>query len=187
MVAALVAAGCAVNLQLPNGNAGGAGIDTGALGSLETAAGTVQTVDPRDAALPDALAAAGDTIVIDPNVQVIVNVQVDLPAENLPDSTVLGFDNQTGFDLFLQYLANDELQGIYVYDGETLLLDYPCLDRIEMLSEDDIDPISGFVVDSFDLAGVFLNPDDFLCGDALILPFSASTVDVTVELIALVP
>jgi len=78
------------------------------------------------------------------------------------------------------------LQGVYVYDGETLLLDYPCLAEIELLSEDDIDPLTGIVVDSFDLYEVYYNPEDFLCGDAVILPFEAETIEIIVEYVDLV-
>ena len=152
---------------------------------LEGAVGSVQTEDPRDAALPDELVDEGDTLVIDADVDVIFDVEEDLVVVELPDSTVVGFDNQTGLDIFVQFFADDELQGIYVYSGETLLLDYPCLGAIELVSEDDIDPFTGIVVDSFDLEDLYLNPEDFICGDAVIVPFEPETVEIVVEYIDL--
>jgi hypothetical protein len=203
VVVSLVAAGCTIDLRLAGGSDNGSSsdgssdssadlpadsaTDTGAVADLAGAVDEVQVVDPRGVALPGALVDAGDTIVIDSDVEVIINIEEDLPAVYLPDSTVLGFDNQTGYDLYLRFLADGELQGVYVYDGETLLLDYPCLDTVELLSEDDVDPPTGLVVDSYDLEGVFLNPDDFICGDALIVPFEPSGVEISVEYVDLLP
>jgi hypothetical protein len=153
---------------------------------LEDAVGTVQTADPYDASLPEELVDEGDAIIIDAGVDVIVDIEQDLPVIDLPDSTVVGFDNQTGWDIYVRFLADDVLQGVYVYDGETLLLDYPCLGAIELLTEDDIDPFTGTLVGSFNLEGLYVNPDDFICGDAVILPFEPETVYFTVEYIDLV-
>lgn len=155
------------------------------LDRLASAVGTVQTTDPRDADLPDELVDEGDTVVIDADVNVIVDIEEDLAVIELPDSTVIGFDNQTGWDIYVQFLADGEPQGVYVFDGETLLLDYPCLGKIELLWEDDIDPFSGVVVDSFELGELYLNPEDFFCGDAIIFPFEADTVEIVVEYIDL--
>lgn len=191
----LLIGGCTVDLGLADLATGGSTQDSGTThggaandeaARLEGAVGSVQTEDPRDARLPDELADAGDTIVIDANVDVIVSIEEDLRVIELPDSTVVGFDNQTGLDLYIRFLADGDLQGVYVYDGETLLLDYPCLAEIELLSEDDIDPPTGIVVDSFDLDELYVNPDDFLCGDAVILPFEAETVEIIVEYVDLV-
>jgi hypothetical protein len=155
---------------------------------LDQAVGPVQTTDPRTATLPDPLVQQGDTIIINQEVNIIVDPAVDLVVEELPDETVLGIDNQTGFDMYIRYLADADLQGVYVYDGETLLLDYPCLGRIELLSEDDIDPDTLLLVDSFDLTdSTFVNPDDFICGDALIITFDPLAITVDVNAIDLLP
>lgn len=175
-VVCLLCGGCGLDLEL---------LLADAIAELENAAGIVQNTDPRDVTLPDSL--AGDTIVIDQSVNVIVNIEQDLPAVDLPDSTVLGFDNQSGYDIYVQYWADGELQGVYVYDGETLLLDYPCLTEIELLSEDDIDPETGVLVDSFELYEIYRNPDDFICGDALILPFEPLTIEISYEILDLWP
>jgi hypothetical protein len=183
--------GCTIEFQLPEGVTDATGDSSGNgaafddIARLEGAVGTVQTENPYDAELPASLVAEGDTVVIDAGVDVIVDVEEDLTVVDLPDSTVIGFDNQTGLDLFLRYLADGELQGVYVYDGETLLLDYPCLSEIVLLSEDDIDPPTGIVVDSFELGEVYVNPDDFLCGDAVIFPFEADSLEIVVEYIDL--
>jgi hypothetical protein len=43
-------------------------------------------------------------------------------------------------------------------------------------------------VDSFDLSGiVYFNPDDFLCGDALILTFDPFTISARAEVVDLLP
>ncbi len=179
--------GCTVDLGLSGliGDSGGSSND-GDIGRLAGAVGTVQTEDPRDEALPESLAAEGDTIVIDTNVDVIVDIEEDLTIIELPNSTVVGFDNQTGLDIYVRFLADGELQGVLVFADETLLLDYPCLGEIVLLSEDDIDPPTGIVVDSFELGEVYSNPEDFICGDAVIFPFEAETVEIIVEYIDLV-
>ena len=113
---------------------------------------------------------------------------VDIDVVELPDRTVLGFENDTGWDIYITYYADDEFQGVYVYDGEALLLEYPCLSVIELISEDDVDPYTGVLVDSFDLTGVdFFNPDDFFCGDAFILNFDPYSVSARAEVIDLLP
>jgi len=66
---------------------------------------------------------------------------------------------------------------VYVYDGETLLLEYPCLNVLELIQEDHVDPYR-LLVESFDLTGTnFFNPDDFICGDAFILNFDPSSIN----------
>lgn len=148
-------------------------------------AGPLQTVDPRVAVLPQGLDESD--IIINNNVVVVNNIQQDLIVEELPDATLLGFENITGFDAYITYLADGVLQGILVFDGETLLLDYPCLSDVELISEEHFDVFTGVLVESFDLQGfIFFNPDDFLCGDALILTFDPTDILVTATPIDLI-
>src|SRR3990172_5450015 len=112
---------------------------------LTNAVGTIQT---RPQTLPPVLVQQGDTILIDNSVTIINNPAQDLVVVELPNRTVLGFENETGWDIYIRYYADNELQGVYVYDGEALLLDYPCLTLIELVSEDDVDPNTGLLVDS---------------------------------------
>ena len=181
----LVMGGCNLTLNVPPETT----VQPSASGlqELDNSVGTVQTTDPRQVSLPDSLTSAGDTVVVDQSVNVVVNVNQEVATIDLPDRTVLGFDNQTGFDIYIQYYADNDFQGVYVYDGETLLLDYPCLSAIELVSEDDIDPFTGDLVDSLVLSEVYLNPEDFLCGDAVILPFEAFTTEIVVDYIDLLP
>jgi hypothetical protein len=152
---------------------------------LTDAVGVVQT---QPQTLPPALVQQGDTILIDNSVTIIDNPAQDIVVVELPDRTVLGFENDTGWDIYIQYFADGDLQGVYVYDGEALLLEYPCLSVIELSSEDDVDPDTGLLVDSFDLTGAdFFNPDDFGCGDAFILNFDPSSVSARTEVVDLLP
>ena len=114
----------------------------------------------------------------------VINIYTPTPdyIVDLPDWTGLSFENYTGWDLDIQYYADGVLQDAYVYDGEALLLEYPCLSVIELVSEDDIDPITGVLVDSFDLTGeAFFNPDDFICGDTFILTFDPYSINTRAE------
>ncbi|HKQ48548.1 MAG TPA: hypothetical protein VJZ71_10800 [Phycisphaerae bacterium] len=163
----------------------GADIDADIEGLLINAVGDIQT---RPQELPPVLVDQGDTILIDTDVIIIDDPSEDLFPEDLPNLTVLGFENDTDWDIYITYFADGELQGIYVYQGEALLLGYPCLEIVELISEDDIDPFTGELVDSFDLTGAdFFNPEDFLCGDALILTFDPFSITASVEVVDLAP
>ncbi len=154
---------------------------------LLDAVGDIQ-ISVSDNDLPPVLVDQGDTIIIDNSVTIIGDPATDIHFDLLPDLTLLGFENLTGFEIYVEYLVDGEFQSIFVYDGETLLLEYPCLLDVELLLEEDIDPFTGFIVDSFDLSGIiFFNPDDFVCGEALILTFDPLSVSASVEIIDLVP
>ncbi|QOJ13602.1 MAG: hypothetical protein HRU75_02620 [Planctomycetia bacterium] len=139
------------------------------LAGLAAAIGLIQIEDPREVVLPPAIVNQGDTIIINNNVTVIVNAQQDIIVEDVPDRLIVGFENLTEFDVYLKYFADGELQGIFIFSGETLLLEYPCLDEIELLSEDDIDPFTGEFVQGFDLFSVYERTIDFDCGEAFII------------------
>ncbi|HEY3243820.1 MAG TPA: hypothetical protein VGM03_10755, partial [Phycisphaerae bacterium] len=129
----------------------------------------VQDEDPRTIALPADAVQRNDTVVIEQQTTVITDVHQQLVVEDLPDITLLGIENQTGCDIFVEFFVNGVRQSGFVLDGETVLLEYPCLDTIELDTEDDFDPFTGDFVASFDLtAAVFTNPEDFICGDAFI-------------------
>lgn len=149
--------------------------------------GTIQTDDPRSTPLPSGLIGQQETIIIHEDVIIITDISEDLVIETLPDMTLLGFQNFTGWDIFLEYAVDGEIQAVLVYDGETLLLEYPCLFLIELLEEQDFDPFTGEFVGSFDLSGSFFeNPFDFECGDALILTIDEVSVVAQPERINLV-
>ncbi|MFO0838670.1 MAG: hypothetical protein U1D55_09070 [Phycisphaerae bacterium] len=136
----------------------------------------IQVQDPRAVTLPSA---ATGPVFINNDVTFVNDVSTDLVVAELPDITLIGFENLTGLDGYYRYLADGVLQGIYVFDGETLLLDYPCLTEIELLSEEYFDPSTGVLVDAFDLEGaVFSNGVglDFQCGDAFIMSFDADGI-----------
>ena len=160
--------------------------------SIEDVAGrlidAVDVIQTQPQTLPPVLVQEGDTIVIDNSVTIIDDPAQDIVVVELPDQTVLGIENDTGWDIYIKYFADNDLQAVYVYDGEALLLEYPCLSTIELISEDDVDPDTGLLVDSFDLTGSdFFNPDDFLCGDAFILNFDPSSVSARTEVVDLLP
>ena len=175
-----------LSLSLVAGCPSGIGLDLENVAArLSSAVGVIQT---RPQTLPPVLVHEGDTILIDASVTIINDPARDIAVVELPNRTVLGFENDTGWDIYITYYIDDELQSVYVYDGEALLLDYPCLDVIELISEDDVDPVSGLLVDSFDLTGDnYFNPDDFFCGDAFILNFDPFSISARAEVINLLP
>jgi hypothetical protein len=164
----------------------GSGINGNDIASLLINA--VNLIQTRPQALPPILVQEGDTILIDASATIIVNPAEDIVVAELPNLTVLGFENETDWDMYIRYHADGELQGIYVYQGEALLIEYPCLTEVALISEDDIDPATGGLVGSFDLTGSdFFNPDDFFCGDALILTFDPFSVTARAEVVNLSP
>lgn len=77
-------------------------------------------------------------------------------------------------------------QDVYVLDGETLLLDYPCLTEVDLLTSIEVDPFTGEVIDTLDLTGdTVLNPDDFICGDAVLLTFEPGAISIGLDVIVL--
>lgn len=156
--------------------------------TIDNSVGVIQTDDPRDiVVLPDEFDDRGDTIIIDDSADVIADITDDLTVEVLPDITILGFENLTGYDIYVTYAVDGEDQGVLVYDGETLLLEYNCLTFIELVWEEDFDPVTGVFVDEYDLSDTnFLSPLDFDCGEALIVTIDPFGVSATAELIDLV-
>lgn len=151
---------------------------------IESNVNEIQVEDPRFIQLPDELDNRGDTIIINNNVTIINDIQQDVIIEELPDVTMIGFENLTDFDGYYQYFVDGDLQGIFVFSGETLLLQYPCLSDIELVSEEYFDPFTGVLEDSFDLDNAFFQrPVDFDCGDAFIVTFTND--DVSVDAVAI--
>lgn len=152
---------------------------------IDAAVAPIQTQDPRFVPLPQPLVDSGDTVIINNNVTVVNDISEQLVYEELPDITLLGFENLVGLDAYYRYLVDGELQEVFVFAGETLLLEYPCLNDVELISEDYFD-FDGFFVEGFDLSGAFFeNPFDFECGDAFIITFTPDDISIDVERIDL--
>ncbi|MHC5110831.1 MAG: hypothetical protein ACYTHJ_13250 [Planctomycetota bacterium] len=156
--------------------------------TIDESVNIIQEIDPREAELPVDLAAREEVIFVDNSVDVIVDVSNDLVVEELPDLVLIGFENLTGADIYVTYLVDGVLEGVLVFVDETLLLEYnPCVDEIELLLEEDFDPITGEFIEEFPLEGtLFVNPFDFACGTALIITFDPVAISAETELIDLV-
>jgi len=151
---------------------------------LNNSVDDIQTVDPREIELPPPIVNRGDTIIIEQEVEVIVNIQEQLVIEELPDITLLGLENLTGFDIYLTYFANGVLQEVFIFNGETLLLEYSCLDAVELSFEEDYD-VFGLFVQSFELEAIYFNPEDFFCGEALIITIDPFGVSASIDIVDL--
>lgn len=146
----------------------------------------LQQQDPRLIVLPQPVLDRGDTVIINNNVVIVNDVQQDVIIAELPDSLLLGFENITGFDAYIRYLVDGVEQGIFVFDGETLLLDYPCAETVDLLSEEHFDVFTGELVEAFDLSDFLFDLGfDFECGDAFIITFAPEDIGTRVELIDL--
>ncbi|MGE3181981.1 MAG: hypothetical protein AB7N71_10140 [Phycisphaerae bacterium] len=144
--------------------------------ALDNEIGIFQSRDPRIVTLPQPIVDRGDTVIINNNVTIIDNPRQDLVVDVLPDVVLIGFENLTGLDGFYTYFVDGIEQSIFVFDGETLLLEYPCVDTIELAFEEYYD-FDGFFVDEFVINdGFFENPFDFTCGEALIFTFDQDGV-----------
>lgn len=111
-------------------------------------------------------------IIIDDGAVIVDDVQEDIVIDDLPASTLIGFENLTGFDGYYEFFVEDDFQGVFVFDGETLLLEYDCLDDLELVGERYFDPGTGLEEEAFDVTdGLFLRGPDYECGDAIIFSF----------------
>jgi hypothetical protein len=144
----------------------------------------IQVRDPRTIVLPSPIVDRGDAVVIWDDVEVIVSIEDQLVIQELPDITLLGIENLTGFDMYLSYSADGVDQEVFVYEGETLLLQYPCLDAVQLWGEEDYDEFGDFV-QSFDLEADYFNPEDFYCGEALIITLDPFAVTASIEVLVL--
>lgn len=152
--------------------------------NVDNSVNSVQTDIVTDDELPDDLIDEGDTIIIADDATIITDISSDLIITELPDITLVGFENLTDLDAYYTYFVDGQFQGIFVFSGETLLIEYPCLSDIEISTEEYFDPFTGEFIEGFDVGAVFFNPDDFICGDALIITFDVD--DIFVETIPLV-
>lgn len=126
-------------------------------------------------------------IFLDPNVGPIADIDRDISGDRLGRTTLVGFENLTGFDIYLEYEVNGRFQSVFVAVDETLLLDYGCIDTIRLLLEQDYSPNSGRLVQEFDLGGAtFFSPEDFFCGEAFIISIDSTSIIGTPERIDLV-
>ncbi|MBU0716871.1 MAG: hypothetical protein KJ749_01375 [Planctomycetes bacterium] len=150
---------------------------------IENNVGVIQRDDPRYLARP-AGATSGDTVIITGDV--IIDISEQLVIEELPDITLVGLENLTGYDIFLEYFAEDALESVLILSGETLFIEYWCLEDLELISERDFDPFDGLFVDEFDLSGLpYYNGIDFFCGEAIIITITPDAIDTTYETIDL--
>lgn len=153
---------------------------------IEQNVNEIQTVIPVNDDFPDVLIedTGPDVIIIDDDATIITNVQETIIIEELPNLNIVGFENLTFFDAYYEYFVNGVYQAVFVFSGETLLIEYPCLEDIEIVSEQYFEVDTGLLVDSFELDGaVFFRPDDFDCGDAFIVSFSEE--DIVVDTLAI--
>jgi hypothetical protein len=170
----LAAGGCPTAVPGPADGAGGL---QHAADVINGRGGVIQSEDPRDLSPP-----SDQDIVIDETAALIDDVLADLDPATLDQIVLVAIENHTDFDLSVGYNVDDEFQGVFVFSGETLLLEYDCFDRIELLFEDDFEPETGLFVGGFDLLdSLFVRPDNFLCGDVLFVTFTPDEITAVAE------
>lgn len=121
-----------------------------------------------------------EEIIIEERVEVITDITQPIFVEDL-DFVVLGFENLTGFDIYLEYVITDPFEGeifqsVLVFDGELLLLEYPCFDFMDLLIEDHFVPGTNVFVEGFDLNIPYDEGFEYFCGDALIITFTPDEI-----------
>ncbi|MDX2198049.1 MAG: hypothetical protein SF069_03655 [Phycisphaerae bacterium] len=132
---------------------------------------------------PALVATRPDPVIINNNVTIINDFREDIVVDVVDDINIFVFENATGLDGFYVFLVDGIEQSIFVetpLDGSlsgSLVLEYPCVGSIELLIEEYYDPITGELLDSFDIVdGFFENGFDFFCGEALIFTFDSQGV-----------
>ena len=148
--------------------------------SIDALVGVIQSEDPRDIDL-----FGGDDDLLDVELdgaEFIDDIEDDLDLDDLDEIVLLGIENLTGFDLFIGFNIDQEFQGVFVLNGETVLLEYDCFDAFELLFEDDFEPETGVFIEEFDLFDSrFEIGIDFECGDALIVTFDLDEIVAVTE------
>lgn len=152
----------------------------------------IQTIDPRSNDLILVGDAADTVVIIEERADVIVDIRTQLVVEELLDINLIGFENLTGYDIYLIFLVDGVEQGVFVFDGETLLLEYPCIEDLQLLVEEDYDTFTGEFLGDYDLTGLdyfngdfYADPVDFFCGDAFILTIDPIAITAEADLIDL--
>jgi hypothetical protein len=141
--------------------------------------GNIQTSDPRSIELSDDADSRGDSVNISSNAEFITSVANQITAAELPTISLVGFDNQTGFNMLLTFTIDSVTQEAFVLDGDTLLLKYPCIGRVQLTDEVDFDPVTGdfvqeFALDSF--GSLLIRGIDFNCGDYVVFSITPDEV-----------
>ena len=168
----LLSAGCVISVPSDLANLAA---------SIDDLVGEIQDVDPRDI---DLFGEDDDLldVELDDDAEFIDDIEDDLDLDDLDDIVLLGIENLTGFDLFIGFNIDGEFQGVFVFNGETLLLEYDCFDELELIFEDDFEPETGVFIEEFDLFdSLFEIEVDYDCGDALIVTFDLDEIVVVTE------
>lgn len=151
--------------------------------NINTSVNQLQTVDPRG---PNVMLPGGRELMITDGVDLITDPGDQIDPNEFDDSLLVGFENTSENDMYIEYAVDDEFQSVYVYPGETILLEYPCAMSIEVTLEEDWDSLDFTLVNTLDWSGTtFTNPDDFDCASALIISMDGMSVDAEPELIDL--
>ena len=141
---------------------------------ISAAAGAIQdqdpTGDPAALTLPKDLTVRGDRMMLAPGASVITDAGSQLAP--LADTALVALQNATGFDMYVRFAVDGAEQGLLIYSGQSLLIQYPCPETIVLLSEDLFELGTGQFVSSYDLLQTtFVGQADFQCGDLLVIPF----------------
>ena len=151
--------------------------------NINGAVNQLQTRDPRD---PDFMVPGGRNLMITEGVDLITDPSDQLDPEGFDDVLLIGFENTSGNDMYIEYTVDASFQSIFVFDGETILLEYPCATTLEVTLEEDYDPTDFMIVNTLDWTGTtFTSPDDFDCASALIITMDGMSVNAEAEVIEL--
>lgn len=151
--------------------------------NINGAVNQLQTRDPRD---PDFMVPGGRNLMITEGVDLITDPSDQLDPDGFDEVLLIGFENTSGNDMYIEYMVDAEFQAIFVFDGETILLEYPCATSLEVTLQEDYDPTDFMLVNTLDWTGTtFSSPDDFDCASALILTLDGTSVSAEPELIEL--
>lgn len=151
--------------------------------NINTNVNQVQSRDPRD---PGVMLPGGKNLMITEGVDFITDPGDQIDPNSFDDSLLLGVENTSADDMYVEFLVDDEFQSIYVFTGETVLLEYPCATTIEITLEEDYSPGDFTLVNTLDWTGTtFTNPEDFDCGSALIISMDGVSVNAEPEVIDL--
>lgn len=138
------------------------------------AVGQFQSVDPRG---PGVMLPDDREVNVIEGANFITDFENQLGPEDFEDSVLIGFENTSDADMFIEFTVGDMPQALFVFDGEALFFEYPCADSIAVTRFETYDSDTFDLLDEQDLTDTtFAAEDDFDCGDVLFLEFDGTEV-----------
>lgn len=136
------------------------------------AVGQVQSVDPRG---PDFMVPGNRQVNIAPGAEFITDFESQLGPDSFEDSVLIGFENASDADMFIEFSVGDMPQSLFVFDGEAIFFEFECATSVSVTKIETFDPMTFDLLDEQEFTDTTFEADtDFVCGDVLFLEYDGT-------------